>query len=69
MTDIFSRFPDYLHSLPPMPLKPVGQTGPSEAQGIIPAREVSEVVAWLAGDGSSTLSGSQICVDRGELKY
>ena len=27
--------------------------------------EVSDVVAWLAGDGSATISGSQIAVDRG----
>jgi hypothetical protein len=26
-------------------------------------------VAWLAGDGSATLSGVQIQVDRGVLKY
>ena len=29
------------------------------------AEEVSDVVAWLAGDGSATISGSQIDVDRG----
>ena len=33
------------------------------------AEEVSEVVAWLAGDGSRTISGSQIAVDRGTMKY
>jgi enoyl-[acyl-carrier-protein] reductase (NADH) len=31
--------------------------------------EVSDVVAWLAGDGSATISGSQIAVDRGTMKY
>ena len=31
--------------------------------------EVSDVVAWLAGDGSATISGSQIAVDRGTAKY
>jgi class 3 adenylate cyclase len=30
---------------------------------------VSDVVAWLAGDRSAALSGSQIAVDRGQLKY
>ncbi len=33
------------------------------------AEEVSDVVAWLAGDGSATISGSQINVDRGTMKY
>jgi hypothetical protein len=27
------------------------------------------VVAWLAGDGSGTLTGTQIPVDKGALKY
>jgi enoyl-[acyl-carrier-protein] reductase (NADH) len=31
--------------------------------------EVSDVVSWLAGDGSATISGSQIAVDRGTAKY
>jgi len=31
--------------------------------------EVADVVAWLAGDGSGTISGSQIAVDRGTAKY
>ena len=31
--------------------------------------EVADVVAWLAGDNSATLSGSQISVDRGVMKY
>ncbi|SPM37255.1 NAD(P)-dependent dehydrogenase, short-chain alcohol dehydrogenase family, partial [Mycobacterium rhizamassiliense] len=30
--------------------------------------EVSDVVAWLAGSASGTLSGCQIPVDRGQLK-
>ena len=30
--------------------------------------EVADVVAWLAGDGSATISGSQIAVDRGTAK-
>ena len=33
------------------------------------AEEVSDVVAWLASDGSATISGSQIAVDRGTAKY
>ena len=31
--------------------------------------EVADVVAWLAGDNSGVLSGSQISVDRGVMKY
>ena len=68
MAEFFPKVPDYLHGLPPVSLKTLGQTGQSEA-GIIPPRDVSEVVAWLASDGSSGLSGSQICVDRCELKH
>jgi len=33
------------------------------------AEESAEVVAWLAGDNSGVLSGSQIVVDRGVMKY
>ncbi|RFZ65754.1 putative NAD-dependent oxidoreductase [Mycobacterium marinum] len=33
------------------------------------SEEVSDVVVWLAGDGSGTLSGAQIPVDKGALKY
>jgi NAD(P)-dependent dehydrogenase (short-subunit alcohol dehydrogenase family) len=31
--------------------------------------EAAEVVVWLAGDRSGLLSGSQISVDRGVMKY
>jgi enoyl-[acyl-carrier-protein] reductase (NADH) len=31
--------------------------------------DVADVVAWLAGEGSATMSGSQVVVDRGYLKY
>lgn len=68
MTDIFTRHPNYLHSLPPMPFKPVGRGEPAGDQAMMTVEEVSDVVAWLAGDGSSALSAGQICVDRGELK-
>jgi len=43
-----------------MLLQPKGFMGPGE---------VSDVVAWLAGDGSGTLTGAQIPVDKGVLKY
>jgi len=69
MSDILTKYPDYLYSLSPMPIKPVGRSEPAEAQINIAVDEVSEVVAWLAGDGSSALSGAHICVDHGQLKY
>ena len=45
------------------------QAGASSLQDFMTAEEVSDVVAWLAGDGSATISGSQINVDRGTMKY
>lgn len=68
MSDILARHPSYLHSLSPMPLQPRDVTDPMRLAFMAP-EEVSDVVAWLAGDGSATLSGSQIAVDRGQLKY
>ena len=60
MMQVFGKHPHYIHSFGPMPLQPKGFMG---------AEEVSDVVAWLAGDGSATLTGSQIPVDKGVLKY
>ncbi|BBY46699.1 NAD-dependent oxidoreductase (plasmid) [Mycolicibacterium arabiense] len=68
MSDILARHPSYLHSLSPMPLQPRNMTDPMRLAFMAPD-EVSDVVTWLAGDGSATLSGSQIAVDRGQLKY
>ena len=51
-----------------MPLQPKNITEPMRLALMAP-EEVSDVVAWLAGDGSATLSVSQIAVDRGQLKY
>jgi SDR family mycofactocin-dependent oxidoreductase len=68
MSDILARYPSYLHSFSPMPLQPKHITEPMRLTFMAP-EEVSDVVAWLAGDGSATLSGSQIAVDRGQLKY
>ena len=65
MMDLFAKYPHFLHSFAPMPYKPVG--GGNE--GFMAAEEVSDVVAWLAGPGSNTISGSQIAVDRGTMKY
>lgn len=68
MSDILGRYPHYLHSLSPMPLQPHGVTDP-ERLGLLMPEEVSDVIAWLAGSGSATLSGCQVPVDRGQLKY
>lgn len=60
MMQIFAKHPRFVHSFPPMPLR---------YKGFITSDEVSDVVVWLAGDGSGTLSGQQIHVDKGALKY
>jgi len=60
MMQVFAKHPHYVHSFGPMLLQPKGFMG---------AAEVSDVVAWLAGDGSGTLTGAQIPVDKGVLKY
>jgi len=60
MMQVFAKHPHYIHSFGPMLLQP---------NGFMSAAEVSDVVAWLAGDGSGTLTGAQIPVDKGVLKY
>ena len=60
MARLFAEHPGYLHSFPPMAV---------QTKGFMTSEEVSDVVAWLAGDGSRTLSGAQIPVDKGALKY
>jgi SDR family mycofactocin-dependent oxidoreductase len=69
MAAIFTKYPQYLHSFAPMPLKPVAHEGKAGLQEFMTPEEVSDVVAWLAGPGSGTISGSQIAVDRGVMKY
>ncbi|MDT5125304.1 MAG: hypothetical protein QOH54_948, partial [Mycobacterium sp.] len=69
MMEVFGRYPSYLHSFSPMPYKPVNHEGKKGLQEFMTPEEVSDVVAWLAGDGSATISGSQIAVDRGTAKY
>ncbi|WP_191495894.1 mycofactocin-coupled SDR family oxidoreductase [Mycobacterium simulans] len=60
MMQVFAKHPRYVHSFPPMPL---------QYKGFMTSDEVSDVVVWLAGNGSGTLSGTQIPVDKGALKY
>ncbi|STZ41934.1 mycofactocin-coupled SDR family oxidoreductase [Mycolicibacterium gilvum] len=69
MMEIFSKYPTFLHSFAPMPFKPVARDGKPGLQEFMTVEEVSDVVAWLAGDSSATISGSQIAVDRGTMKY
>jgi len=69
MMEIFGRYPAFLHSFSPMPYQPVNHHGKKGLKEFMAPEEVSDVVAWLAGDGSATISGSQIAVDRGTAKY
>ncbi|MGE0216355.1 mycofactocin-coupled SDR family oxidoreductase [Mycolicibacterium sp.] len=69
MMEIFGKYPSFLHSFAPMPFKPVAHDGKPGLQEFMTPEEVADVVAWLAGDGSATVSGSQIAVDRGTMKY
>jgi SDR family mycofactocin-dependent oxidoreductase len=69
MMDLFGKWPVFLHSFAPMPYKPVNRDGKKGLQEFMAPEEVSDVVAWLASDGSATISGSQIAVDRGTAKY
>ena len=69
MMELFGKFPSFIHSFKPFPYRSVSQAGTSSLQDFMTAEEVSDVVSWLAGDGSATISGSQINVDRGTMKY
>ncbi|KKF04022.1 NAD(P)-dependent oxidoreductase [Mycolicibacterium obuense] len=69
MMEIFGKYPAFLHSFSPMPYHPVNHDGKKGLKEFMTPEEVSDVVAWLAGDGSATISGSQIAVDRGTAKY
>lgn len=69
MMKMFSRYPQYLHSFAPMPYHPVAHDVRKGLQEFMRPEEVSDVVASLAGDGSASISGAQIAVDRGTMKY
>ena len=69
MMEIFGKYPTYIHSFSPMPYHPINHERKKGLQEFMTAEEVSDVVAWLAGDGSRTISGSQIAVDRGTMRY
>ena len=69
MMEIFSKYPTYIHSFSPMPYHPVNHQGKKGLQEFMTPEEVSDIVAWLASDASAAISGSQIAVDRGTMKY
>ncbi|MET4430648.1 MULTISPECIES: mycofactocin-coupled SDR family oxidoreductase [unclassified Mycolicibacterium] len=69
MMEVFTKYPQFLHSFSPMPYKPINHEGKKGLQEFMTPEEVSDVVSWLAGDGSATISGSQIAIDRGTAKY
>src|SRR5699024_8509905 len=60
MAKVFAEHPDFLHSFPPPLLTPSEFMTPDD---------ISNVVVWLAGDASGILSGAQLPLDKGALKY
>ncbi len=69
MATFFVEHPSYLYALNPMPLKTNGNEEDDVLMGLMAPEEISDIVAWLAGDGSALITGSQIAVDRGVMKY
>jgi SDR family mycofactocin-dependent oxidoreductase len=67
MMGIFDKHPHFLPSLPPVPLRRSTSVD-GDLQYLAP-EEVSDVVAWLAGDGAANISGSQIAIDGGAMKF
>jgi len=70
MLAVLGQHPSYLHSFAPMPYQPPAkQSKESALSDFMSPEEAAEVVAWLAGDASGVISGSQIVIDRGVMKY
>ena len=70
MMKIFGAHPSYLNAFAPMPYQPLDKDSKkAKRQDFMSAEESAEVVVWLAGDNSGVLSGSQIAIDRGVMKY
>jgi SDR family mycofactocin-dependent oxidoreductase len=70
MLAVLGKHPAFLHSFAPMPYQPPAKTSKSAKRSdFMSAEEAAEVVVWLAGDRSGLLSGSQISIDRGVMKY
>ncbi|MUM17025.1 mycofactocin-coupled SDR family oxidoreductase [Mycobacterium sp. CBMA271] len=60
MVKVLQAHPNYWPSFAPMPLQPDALLDPDD---------IAEVVVWLAGDASAGLTGIQLPVDKGHLKY
>ena len=70
MLGILAKHPAFLHSYAPMPYQPLDKDNKkAKRNDFMSAEEAAEVVVWLAGDNSGVLSGSQIVIDRGVMKY
>lgn len=69
MMGILTQHPSFLHSFAPMPYQPVTKGTSAKRMDFMTAQEVAEVIVWLASDASGVLSGSQINVDRGVMRY
>lgn len=70
MLAVLGKHPSFLHSFAPMPYQPPAKSSKeAKRSDFMSAEEAAEVVVWLAGDRSGLLSGSQISIDRGVMKY
>ena len=70
MLGVLAKHPAFLHSYAPMPYQPLDKGNKkAKRNDFMSAEEAAEVVVWLAGDNSGVLSGSQIVIDRGVMKY
>ena len=69
MLAVLGKHQSYLHSFAPMPYQPPAKDSGAKRSDFMSPEEAAEVVVWLAGDRSGLLSGSQISIDRGVMKY
>ena len=69
MLAVLGKHHSYLHSFAPMPYQPPAKDSGAKRSDFMSPEEAAEVVVWLAGDRSGLLSGSQIVIDRGVMKY
>ena len=69
MLAVLGKHQSYLHSFAPMPYQPPAKNSGAKRSDFMSPEEAAEVVVWLAGDRSGLLSGSQISIDRGVMKY
>ena len=69
MLAVLGKHHSYLHSFAPMPYQPPAKGSGAKRSDFMSPEEAAEVVVWLAGDRSGLLSGSQIAIDRGVMKY